>query len=180
MRWRSVVGHEGVYEVSDCGRVRSLDRVNVNSLGYARKLHGQELTPWKTPKGYPMVAISGKHRWVHRLVLEAFVGPCPTGSMARHLNDIKDDNRIENLEWGTPRENQVDRIRNGNNENSNKTHCPKGHPYSGDNLGENKRTGYSAPGRRCLTCHRNREMAAKDRNNAKRRERNAKTKGEQS
>lgn len=46
---------------------------------------------------------------VHRLVLEAFVGPCPKGMECRHLNGDSGDNRLENLRWGTPRENAADR-----------------------------------------------------------------------
>lgn len=152
------------YEVSDHGGVRSIDREFVNATGATRRYKGQLLNPGRTPKGYLVVKIKGKMMFVHRLVLETFVSPCPPGQQARHLNDIKDDNRLENLRWGTPPENQHDRIRNGNHNFANKTHCPKGHPYSGDNLGNNKRKGYETPGRRCLTCHR-------DRSKARRRER---------
>ena len=52
--------------------------------------------------------------WVHRAVLETFVGPPPTSdSVCRHLNDIPTDNRVENLAWGTHRDNTQDAIRNG-------------------------------------------------------------------
>lgn len=52
-------------------------------------------------------------RKVHHLVLEAFVGPCPPGLMARHLNDVPGDNAIANLAWGTGIENSADKLRNG-------------------------------------------------------------------
>jgi hypothetical protein len=45
---------------------------------------------------------------VHRLVLGAFVGPCPEGMECRHLNGIKADCRLENLAWGTPEQNRQD------------------------------------------------------------------------
>jgi hypothetical protein len=45
---------------------------------------------------------------VHRLVLEAFVGPCPDGMECRHLNGVKADCRLENLAWGTPEQNRQD------------------------------------------------------------------------
>jgi len=52
-------------------------------------------------------------RYVHRLVLEAFIGPCPKGMECRHLNGDKTDNRLENLVWGTKEENEKDKISHG-------------------------------------------------------------------
>lgn len=67
--------------------------------------------PQKT--GYLRVAIgsgkSRKHKLVHRLVLEAFVGPCPLGMEAAHANGIRTDNRLENLSWKTPKDNSNDK-----------------------------------------------------------------------
>lgn len=65
--------------------------------------------------GYPMVTLPGNsRRYVHRLVLEAFVGPSPKGAQARHFPDRdKTNNRIENLQWGTRSENQMDRAVHG-------------------------------------------------------------------
>lgn len=50
---------------------------------------------------------------VHRLVLLAFVGPCPEEQEALHWNDVADDNWLENLRWGTSSENHADAARNG-------------------------------------------------------------------
>ena len=47
---------------------------------------------------------------IHSLILETYVGPCPTGMECRHLNGIRGDNRLDNLCWGTRSENQKDRI----------------------------------------------------------------------
>lgn len=68
-------------------------------------------------KGYPRVALyrptqkEKKYIQIHRLVLNAFVGSCPEGMECRHVNGIKTDNRLENLCWGTPEENQEDNRR---------------------------------------------------------------------
>ena len=54
-----------------------------------------------------------KKKKVHRLVMEAFVGPCPDGMECRHLNGNSRDNRLENLKWGTKAENIEDTLRHG-------------------------------------------------------------------
>lgn len=67
--------------------------------------------------GYAVVTIrtmsDGRLVKVHRLVLEAFVGPCPKGMQTRHLNGIRNDNHLGNLKWGTSQENALDRNRHG-------------------------------------------------------------------
>lgn len=52
-------------------------------------------------------------KFIHRLVLEVFIGPCPEGMECCHRNDIADDNNLENLYWGTRSENIVDAFKNG-------------------------------------------------------------------
>jgi hypothetical protein len=52
-------------------------------------------------------------RYVHRLLLEGFIGPCPDGCEALHINGDRLDNRLENLRWGTRKENVADAIRHG-------------------------------------------------------------------
>lgn len=79
----------------------------------------QAVRPQTSPHGYFRVSI-GNHRrgirrercFIHRLVLETFVGPRPLNSLSRHLNDVKSDNRLCNLAWGTWQDNTDDRIRN--------------------------------------------------------------------
>lgn len=116
--WRAVVGFEGRYEVSDLGRVRSL-RVAVGgavkvSVARAVPLVLREVTD---RTGYRLIMLSGRRprpcKRVHRLVLEAFVGPCPVGHQAAHLNGVRADNRLVNLAWKTPRENDEDKDRHG-------------------------------------------------------------------
>lgn len=104
-QWRPVVDWENYYEVSNEGRVRRL-------------ADGRASKPKKNTigaQGYDVVSLSrdGKSYTytVHRLVLSAFVGECPEGCEARHLNGNRGDARLTNLEWGTARENAADRIR---------------------------------------------------------------------
>lgn len=75
------------------------------------------LRPVPDHAGYLMVHLRNRRshglRKVHRLVLEAYVGPCPEGMQCRHLNGKRDDNRLSNLAWGTPRDNAADRVSHG-------------------------------------------------------------------
>lgn len=110
MIWRSVRGFEGRYEVSDAGDVRTLTT-------YRAYLTGRALKPYVQNKGYLYVSFRRNGRResfaVHRLVLEAFVGPCPARHQAAHANGDPSDNRVENLRWATSAENHADRRRHG-------------------------------------------------------------------
>jgi NUMOD4 motif-containing protein/HNH endonuclease len=101
-RWLPVVGYEGRYEVSDEGRVRS------HARGRPRLL---ALFP--DSDGYLRVNLYRdaklKQRGVHQLVLEAFVGPCPSGMESLHGDGVRDNNVESNLRWGTPAQNSADR-----------------------------------------------------------------------
>jgi hypothetical protein len=111
--WLPVVGYEGSYVVSNQGQVRSLDRLDIRGRFWA----GQILKRTINIVGYPMVTLwkagQGNTIGIHVLMLEAFVGPRPPGMWGLHANDVKHDNRIENLRWDTPSENMYDRVRNG-------------------------------------------------------------------
>lgn len=119
--WKPVVGYEGRYEVSDLGRVRSLDCVVVceRSTGPVnRRYVGRVLRPGRASNGYATVALPTDVRQqsvpVQYLVLEAFVGPRPTPKhQCCHANGIRDDNRLVNLRWDTPAENANDKRRHG-------------------------------------------------------------------
>lgn len=114
--WRPMIGHPH-YEVSNDGQVRSVDRVIMNRLGVRKRRVGVELkaTPtWVSrDRLYRRVRIDGKNLPVAHLVLTAFVGTRPDGHVVRHLNDDSLDDRLENLSWGTRRENGQDCVRNG-------------------------------------------------------------------
>lgn len=115
MAWRSVVGYEGLYEVSDDGAVRSLIRRGKN---IRRSYGGVVLKPWINQVGnVPMVTLYRDYKAtklaVHRLVLTAFVGPCPDGLVCCHYNGNPSDNRLENLRWDTQLSNAADKRRHG-------------------------------------------------------------------
>lgn len=117
-QWRAVVGFEGKYEVSDRGRVRSLDRLVAvkkrDGKRYNIRRRGTILALQLDTYGYHVVSVCDRKRlFVHRAVLEAFVGPAPRQTEGCHKNDIKNDNRLSNLYWGTRIENCADGKRNG-------------------------------------------------------------------
>ena len=102
--WRDVVGYEGFYIVSNRGNVqrtrfyKNRDRLYVNMI------------PDMSGKGYPRLTLSkpGLKRKVsvHRLVVEAFIGPVPNDMEINHINGIPADSRVENLEIVTKSYNQ--------------------------------------------------------------------------
>lgn len=118
--WKPVVGFEGSYEVSNLGRVRSLPRrVRYNHKFYM-SFRGRVL---KTPKrgahrgGYVGVTLCklsrAYQRFIHRLVLEAFVGRASHGLQCRHLDGDPSNNCLSNLRWGSVSENCADMLKHG-------------------------------------------------------------------
>lgn len=90
----------------------------VSRLGVVRHLRKGSTQPVYTDKdGYLKVSLRrdgvSKNKSIHRLVLEAFVGPCPPGKECRHINGDPADNRAANLAWATHAENCADRVRHG-------------------------------------------------------------------
>jgi hypothetical protein len=152
-QWLPVVGWEGLYEVSDQGRVRSVDRV-VPFGSQQRTVRSRVLKPGRhirTGTQYVNLCDGPIHRChsVHLLVLEAFVGPRPEGLHGCHWNDDHDDNRLANLRWDTPSANGHDAVRNGRNHQTLKDECPQGHAYTAENTKVGK-----GGGRFCRECHR--------------------------
>lgn len=114
-RWLPVADAPG-YEVSDAGRVRSVARTSPYR-DVVRGVPARILKPWRHRKGhlYVDLRIDGatRRRAVHALVLATFDRPRPEGLEARHLNGRADDNRRDNLAWGTHAENMQDAVRHG-------------------------------------------------------------------
>lgn len=157
-QWLPVVGWEGFYEVSDLGRIRSVARIVIRSDGRKRTVYAKDLQPHTTRYGYRVAGLyrgnKGTNAPVHRLVLEAFVGPCPDGMEACHGNGVRDDNRLENLRWDTRKANVADMLNHGTQNNQAKTHCPRGHLLDHPNLRP-----ADLPSRKCLACSRARGYA---------------------
>ena len=105
--WKDIEGYEGLYQVSDLGRVRSLDRVvrgaNAYSTDYTIRLKGRILNKGTALNGYQFVVLSkeGKHKHatVHRLVAEAFIPNPDNLPEINHKDENKANNVVSNLEW---------------------------------------------------------------------------------
>ena len=116
--WKDIPGYEGKYQVSNLGRVKSLERkvrgVNhYTGKDFFRTIPERILRPGKSCKsGHVSVVLGHGERGkpVHQLVMLAFVGPPPVGMEVRHLNGNPTDNRLENLSYGTRTENILDVI----------------------------------------------------------------------
>ena len=122
--WKDVKGYEGYYQVSNLGQVRSLDRT-IPFRGGEKKLEGMILKQ-KLNKGYNVVGLSveGKQqgKLTSRLVAEAFIVNPENKPEVNHIDENKQNNMVENLEWVTSKENANHGTRNskviGNLENT--------------------------------------------------------------
>ena len=107
--WRDVVGYEGLYQVSDQGRVKSLERKVKHWRGGERIQKERILKTYIDRDGYLKLRLcaGGKSRlfFVHRLVCQAFHENSGNKPQINHINEIKTDNRACNLEWCTCKEN---------------------------------------------------------------------------
>lgn len=109
--WKDIKGYEGRYQVSNMGRVRSIDRVIVDNIGRPHPFKGVLIKPRLNKKdGYLRVGLrhgkdNRKHYRVNRLVALHFCTGYKDGLDVNHINEIKTDNRAENLEWCTRKQN---------------------------------------------------------------------------
>ena len=100
-QWRDIKDYEGLYQVSNEGKVKSLN--------YRQTKQEKILKAFKNNNGYLLVGLckNGKpiHKLVHRLVAEAFIPMVEGKQEIDHINSVRHDNRVENLRWCTPEEN---------------------------------------------------------------------------
>jgi excisionase family DNA binding protein len=161
-RWLPVVGYEDLYHVSDKGRVRNCKpsrrilRNKIEKTGYHRLALCRPGSPRRLAR-------------VHRLVLEAFVGPCPPGMEACHEDCDAGNNTLANLRWDTHEANLMDSARRRSSQaggsskplcaapyrTPTKTHCSRRHPHSEWNTAIRFR---GSGCHRCIACERARAI----------------------
>lgn len=108
--WKDILGYEGIYQVSNLGRIRSVDRVVLYSSGKKVFMRGNNLKLRYNNSGYLYVVLSKNQTksffLVHRLVANAFISNISNKSEIDHINAVRDDNRVCNLRWVTKIENR--------------------------------------------------------------------------
>lgn len=111
--WKDVVGYEGLYQVSNEGNVKSVDRIIKQKSRYGtffeRFYKGKKLKQFTDKDGYKLVDLSkqdgGKLQRINRLVAFAFIPNPDNKPMVDHINTNRADNRVENLRWVSGKEN---------------------------------------------------------------------------
>ena len=115
--WRDVIGYEGWYQVSSLGNVRSVDRDILYSNGRIHHTKGVNLVQVLDKSGYPVVGLSKNQKInmckVHRLVCLAFTPNPEDKQQVNHIDGVKTNNVVTNLEWNTSSENQQHCVDNG-------------------------------------------------------------------
>lgn len=164
--WRAIAGYPH-YEVSSHGRVRSFDRYAAGSCGSFRHIKGRLLKLCENNSGYLVVTLTDNAKrkvcFVHHLVAEAFLGQRPEGMFVLHDDDVKTNNNLDNLRYGSQTDNQFDSVRNGRHYEASKASCDRGHVFDAENI-------YSPDGikRYCRACRRARQRAYRQRIRARR------------
>ena len=108
--WRDIPQYEGLYQVSNQGQIRSIDRIVRRNGETTKNLGGFILLPLYQKSGYMFVFLSkngkAKRMAIHRAVALAFIPNTENKPEVNHINEDKTDNRVENLEWATIKENR--------------------------------------------------------------------------
>ena len=100
--WKPIEGYEGLYDVSNYGRVRSYRKM-IKGRPIIYNISQQFMNLHKDKNGYLLVSLrkngSQKSKRIHRLVLAAFIGNCPVNMECHHLDSNPSNNQINNLKW---------------------------------------------------------------------------------
>ena len=122
--WKDIPGYENMYQVSDLGKVRSVDRVIIRRDGKKYTSKGKILKQNTDRYGYNYVNLrkdyNQKSFIIHNLVTSIFIGEKPKGYEVCHIDSNKKNNSIYNLRYDTKRENAIDHYRNGNKKENSK------------------------------------------------------------
>lgn len=116
-KWVDIIGYEGIYQVSNCGRVKSLDRIiyftganQFGSFSTSKKIKGRIIQPSLNKDGYYQISLykNGKaeNKFVHQLVAIAFIPNPQNKPTVNHRDGEKTNNNANNLEWATEKEQQ--------------------------------------------------------------------------
>lgn len=115
--WKDITGFEGLYQVSDLGRIKSLDRITKNYHSGDRYEKGKYLKPGNSHSGYKLIVLhkNGISRTfrLHRIVAQHFIDNHNNKPQINHKDGIKSNNAISNLEWCTAKENISHAFKNG-------------------------------------------------------------------
>lgn len=131
-QWKPAVGYEGFYDVSDQGRIRSVDRIieKNNAFGYAPQPRRGKMRKLGLDRyGYPRLSMHKEgvktYAHVHKIVAEAFIGLCPDGcNQINHKDSDKLNNTPANLEWCDGSHNQLHSFKSGTH-TLNLHRCPR-------------------------------------------------------
>lgn len=108
--WKDIKDYEGLYQASTYGRIK---RFNKDKRFKSFKI----LKPLEFSAGHVKVTLwkncIRNRQYIHRLILETFIGICPPGMECRHLDGNPKNNRLDNLLWGTRSENSKDSVKHG-------------------------------------------------------------------